>query len=153
LSQHPTDKNAAQPTSSLDPYTPATGASVRKARLMRISPSSYHLVPRTRARSSCPGTAEEHEIGLECPIRCLTAVVPAPALDELTRAVSPRSASQRVLTVADVLALYRDGDLARLPGIGPRRMTRIEDGLLIAGLITRRARPRRRLRPGKAAPR
>jgi len=54
--------------------------------------------------------------------------------------------------VADVLSQYRSGELASLPGIGPRRFAAVERGLFIAGLITRRDRPARRL-SGKAASR
>ncbi len=118
---------------------------------MRVSPVSYHVVPRAWSWCGC-GAADEHETGPGCPIRCLDTVIPARVLDRVVLALSQESASPRPVTVADVLSQYRSGELASLPGIGPRRFAAVERGLFIAGLITRRDRPARRL-SGKAASR
>ncbi len=116
---------------------------------MRISPSGYHTVPRTLGRRaaepSCPGLAADHGITPECLIGCLKTVIPGRAFRALARALTGRRRS-RVLTVADLLALYRTGELAGLPGIGQRRYASIQNGLYTAGLITRQGRPA----PGKA---
>lgn len=108
---------------------------------MRISPASYHMVPRATARS-CPGTSDEHDISPDCPVRCLSAAIGHPAFPALTRALSDQFPA-RVPTAGDVAALYRNGELAALPGIGPRHLAGIERGLFIAGLITRRDQLRR----------
>lgn len=104
---------------------------------MRILPAS-HMVPRATARS-CP--AGEHDISPDCPVRCLSAAIGHPAFPALTRALTDQS-PVRVPTIGDVAASYRNGELAALPGLGPRHLAGIERGLFIAGLITRRDRPR-----------
>jgi hypothetical protein len=114
------------------------------ARLMGISPSSYHMVPRTlagrSASSSFAGPADEHDIKPDGPIACLMTVIPGPALRALIGAVNGRCPSC-LFTVADVLVLYRAGELAELPGPERRGYPGIQNGLFIAGLITRSDRP------------
>lgn len=108
---------------------------------MRISPASCHMVPRATARS-CPGTADEHDIGPDWPVSCLSAAIGNLVFSALARALSDQF-SPIVLTAGDVAGLYRDGELASLPGIGSAHLAGIERGLFVAGLITRRDRPRR----------
>jgi hypothetical protein len=117
---------------------------------MRISPFSYHVVPRSRPAAGCAVT-EEHEIGMDCPIGCLKATITAPAFEALADAVSSQGPSAKAVTVADLLTLYRLGELADLPGIEPRRFADIERGLLIARLITRRDRRQRSRRRDTSA--
>lgn len=108
---------------------------------MRISPSSYHTVPRTPRRRAAasprPRAAVDHEITPECLIGCLKAVIPGRAFRALASALTARWPS-RVLTVADVLVLYRTGQLAALPGLGRRRYAAIHNGLNSAGLMSSR---------------
>lgn len=106
---------------------------------MRILPASYHMVPRAAARP-CP--AGEHDISPDCPVRCLSAAIGHPAFPAPARALTDQL-PVRVPTIGDVAAWYRNGELAALPGIGPRHLAGIERGLFIAGLITRRDRLRR----------
>lgn len=111
---------------------------------MRVSPAGCHTVPRTlsprAAQLSCPGAARDHETTEQCLIGCLKTVVPGRVFRTLARALADRWPS-RVVTVADVLVLYRTGQLAALHGLGPRRYAAIQNGLYIAGLITRQDTP------------
>lgn len=110
---------------------------------MRISPYSYHMVPRTLGRVAEPpgtGAAADHEITPDCLLGCLKTVIPGRAFRALAHALTTRR-SPRVLTVADMLTLYSTGELTRLPGIGKRRYASIQNGLYIAGLITRHGYP------------
>lgn len=110
---------------------------------MRISPSSYHTVPRTeRRRTADPSftaLAADHEITPGCLIGCLKTVIPGRVFRALAHALADRR-PPRVLTVAGLLALYRTGELAGLPGIGRCRYASIQNSLYIAGLITRKDR-------------
>ncbi len=58
---------------------------------MRVSPVSYHVVPRAWSWCGC-GAADEHETGPGCPIRCLDTVIPARVLDRVVLALSQESA-------------------------------------------------------------
>lgn len=105
---------------------------------MRISPAGSRTVPRTHGRRaaepSCPGPAADHQITPACLIGCLKTVIPGRAFRALARAVADQWPS-RVLTVADVLLLYRTGQLPALHGLGRRRYAAIQNGLYGAGLI------------------
>jgi len=90
--------------------------------------------------ADCHSTPGEHQAGLDCPVHCLATAIPGPAFRALAHALADRYPA-KVPAVADLLALYHAGELARLPGLSPRSYAGVRNGLHAAGLITRHRRP------------
>ncbi|MBB4914220.1 hypothetical protein FHS44_001292 [Streptosporangium saharense] len=67
-----------------------------------------------------------HAITPACPVACLRPVLSARAYNPLSQAG----------TVAEVVRLWRTGDLCRVWGLGPRRIGEIEMVLIVTGLAT-----------------
>lgn len=80
-----------------------------------------------------------HVIAPGCPVDCLRAVVSAAAFNRLARA---EGAPFPPVTVGDVIALYQQGRLGDIGGLGRRRIGEIEMSLLFAGLSQARREQR-----------
>lgn len=84
-----------------------------------------------------------------CPIECLLTVLSLNSFNPLARAYDAPFAEPR--SVADVVDLYARGQLRKIRGIGPRRVSEIEAALVLAGLNL--AGSRHRPRAGRPATR
>ena len=68
----------------------------------------------------------------DCPVECLLTVLSRMSFNRLTRA--ERAPFPAPCTVGDVMSLYAGGDLRKIGGLGRRRLSEIEAGLVLAGL-------------------
>jgi hypothetical protein len=68
----------------------------------------------------------------DCPVDCLRTVLSLMSLNRLARAEDAPFEPPR--TVGDVLDLYTRGQLREIGGLGRRRISEIEAGLVLAGL-------------------
>jgi hypothetical protein len=68
----------------------------------------------------------------DCPVECLLVVLSRMSFNRLARA--ERAPFPPPHTVGDVMSLYARGDLRRIGGLGPRRLSEIEAGMVLAGL-------------------
>jgi hypothetical protein len=75
-------------------------------------------------------------IRLDCPIDCLQAVLSAGTFNPLARAYD--APFDPPSTVGDVVEPYQQGNLRRIPGLGPRRVGEIEVALIFAGVTRSR---------------
>ncbi|WP_187366165.1 hypothetical protein [Trebonia kvetii] len=82
----------------------------------------------------------------QCPVECLLTVLRRQSFNPLARAYDAPFAEPR--TVGDVLGLHARGQLRKIRGIGPRRVSEIEAALVLAGLNL--AGTQRRPRAGRA---
>jgi hypothetical protein len=79
---------------------------------------------------SVPGMSEHcGPITADCPATCLASVISLMALNRLLS--SPHE--QRPETAGDVVAICREGRLGDYRGMGPRRRSEIQAGLVLAG--------------------
>lgn len=67
-----------------------------------------------------------------CPVECLLTVLSLDSFNPLTRAEGAPFDEPR--TIGDVMELYARGQLHGIRGLGPRRISEIEAGLVLAGL-------------------
>ncbi len=67
-----------------------------------------------------------------CPVQCLLTVLSVTSFNPLARADDAPFGEPR--TVGDVLGLYARGQLRKIRGIGPGRISEIEVALVLAGL-------------------
>lgn len=90
-----------------------------------------------------PGAVPHHGlVSTDCPIECLLTVLSLKAFNPLARAqdapFDPPS------TVGDVIELYARRELRQISGLGRRRISEIEAGLVFAGLVVTSDLPRPR---------
>jgi hypothetical protein len=67
-----------------------------------------------------------------CPVECLLTVLSLNAFNPLTR--TDGAPFGEPCTVGDVVTLYARGQLRKIRGLGPRRVSEIEAALVLAGL-------------------
>jgi hypothetical protein len=70
----------------------------------------------------------------DCPVECLLTALSLNAFNPLTRVYNQPFDPPR--TVGDVVGLYARGELSRIYGLGPRRISEIEASLVFSGFIT-----------------
>jgi hypothetical protein len=99
-----------------------------------------------------PNAVPHHgPVGPRCPIDCLAPVLSLMSFNPLARAYDAPFDPPK--TVGDVLDLYMSGRLDKIHGLGPRRISEIEAGLVLAGLdITGPSRPSGPLRSREDSP-
>jgi hypothetical protein len=89
-----------------------------------------------------------HPITANCPVGCLAPLLPSRVFRRLARAEGrhgePMASCGPLVTVGDVVRLYRQGWLGEIAGLGARSITKIEAGLVFAGLLLDSSTPARR---------
>ena len=83
-----------------------------------------------------------------CPVECLLTVLSLNSFNRLARADD--APFDEPCTVGDVMELYARGQLRKIRGLGPRRISEIEAALVLAGLDLTGRQERRAGREGPA---